>query len=68
METIATLFTNGRSRTVQIPKAYQFTGIEEVVIRKEGDALIRLPVCACGESRGQARPHLHRAPRREAPT
>lgn len=43
METIAKLFTNGRSQAVRIPKAYQFTGVEEVVMRKEGDALILLP-------------------------
>ena len=44
METVAKLFTNGRSQAVRIPKARELAGVEEVVVRKEGDALIRLPV------------------------
>ena len=43
METSARLFINGRSQAVRIPKAYQFTGVSEVLIRKEGDALIIVP-------------------------
>ena len=43
METTARLFTNGRSQAVRIPKAYQFHGVSEVLIRKEGDALIIVP-------------------------
>ena len=50
METVAKLFTNGRSQAVRIPKACEFTGVEEVVIRKEGDALILLPVRKSWES------------------
>ena len=50
METIAKLFTNGRSQAVRIPKAYEFTGVEEVVIRKEGDALVLLPARKTWES------------------
>ena len=42
-ETVARLFTNGRSQAVRIPKAFQFEGVSEVVIRKEGDALIMVP-------------------------
>lgn len=42
-ETVARLFTNGRSQAVRIPKAFQFQGVSEVVIRKEGDALIMVP-------------------------
>jgi len=37
------LFTNGRSQAVRIPKAYRFQGVTEVLIRKEGDALIIVP-------------------------
>ena len=44
METIAKLFANGRSQAVRIPKAYRFEGVDQVMIRKEGDALIILPV------------------------
>lgn len=43
MTVIAKLFTNGRSQAVRIPKAFQFEGISEVLIRKEGDALILVP-------------------------
>ena len=50
MEAIAKLFTNGRSQAVRIPKAYQFEGVDEVLIRKEGDALIILPVRKTWES------------------
>ena len=39
----AKLFINGRSQAVRIPKAYQFTGVNEVTIRKEGDSLIIAP-------------------------
>lgn len=43
MQTTAKLFTNGRSQAVRIPKAYQFHGVSEVVIRKDGDALVIVP-------------------------
>ena len=43
MEITAKLFTNGRSQAVRIPKAYQFEGVDEVILRKEGDALIVIP-------------------------
>ena len=43
MATSVRLFTNGRSQTVRIPKAYRFQGVSEVLIRKEGDALIIVP-------------------------
>ena len=33
----------GRSQAVRIPKAFQFTGVSEVLIRKDGDALIIVP-------------------------
>lgn len=43
MTTTARLFINGRSQAVRIPKAFQFEGVSEVLIRKEGDALILVP-------------------------
>ncbi len=43
MSTIAKLFINGRSQAVRIPKAFAFSGIDEVSIRKEGDTLIITP-------------------------
>ena len=50
MEAIAKLFTNGRSQAVRIPKAYRFEGVDQVLIRKEGDALVILPVRKTWES------------------
>ncbi len=44
MEASAKLFTNGRSQAVRIPKALQFEGVAEVVLRKQGDALLIVPV------------------------
>jgi antitoxin VapB len=44
MRTITTkLFKNGQSQAVRIPKPFQFLGIEEVVIRKQGNAVIITP-------------------------
>lgn len=39
----ATLFTNGRSQAVRIPKDLAFEGISEVEITREGDALVLRP-------------------------
>ena len=44
MDITAKLFTNGRSQAVRIPKSLQFQGVDRVVMRKEGDALILMPV------------------------
>lgn len=44
MQTITTkLFKNGQSQAVRIPKPFQFIGIEEVVIRRQGNAVIITP-------------------------
>ena len=39
----ARLFTHGGSQAVRLPKAFRFVG-QEVLIRKEGDAVILEPV------------------------
>lgn len=39
----ATLFTNGRSQAVRIPKEFEFEGVAEVEISREGDGLILRP-------------------------
>jgi len=44
MQVTAKLFFSGRSQAVRIPKAYRFQGVDEVTIRKEGDALVIAPV------------------------
>ena len=44
MQTTATLIFDGRSQAVRIPKAYRFEGVDEVIIRKDGDALVIVPV------------------------
>lgn len=44
MQTITTkLFKNGQSQAVRIPKIFQFAGTDEVVIRKQGNAVIITP-------------------------
>ncbi len=43
METVAKLFMNGRSQAVRIPKAFRFEGVDSVIVRKEGDALVMRP-------------------------
>ena len=39
MEITAKLFRNGRSQAVRIPKAFRFEGVDQVIMRKEGEAL-----------------------------
>ena len=43
MTTTAKLFINGKNQAVRIPKVFEFIGIDEVNIRKEGDTLIISP-------------------------
>jgi len=43
MTTTAKLFINGKNQAVRIPKALEFSGVKEVSIRKEGDALVITP-------------------------
>jgi antitoxin VapB len=40
---IASLFTNGRSQAVRIPKELEFEGISEVDIVRDGDSIILTP-------------------------
>ncbi len=56
METTVKLFTNGRSQAVRIPKAYRFDGVSEVLLRREGDALILVPARRSWESFAQEAP------------
>jgi antitoxin VapB len=39
----ASLFTNGKSQAVRIPKYLEFEGINEVEITREGDSIILTP-------------------------
>ena len=43
MGTKVRLFINGPIQAIRLPKAYQFQGVSEVLIRKEGDTLIIVP-------------------------
>ena len=43
-KTTAKLFVNGKSQAVRIPKAFEFKGVDEVIINKEGDAIVLTPV------------------------
>ncbi len=42
-EVTTKLFRNGQSQAVRIPKAFQFVGIDEVIVRRQGDAVIITP-------------------------
>ena len=44
MQATAKLFFSGRSQAVRVPKAFRFEGVDEVTIRKEGEALVIAPV------------------------
>lgn len=39
----ASLFKNGRNQAVRLPKDFEFVGISEVEITKEGDAVVLRP-------------------------
>ncbi len=44
MQAVTTkLFKNGQSQAVRIPKPFQFVGIDEVMIRRQGNAVIITP-------------------------
>lgn len=44
MQTVTTkLFKNGQSQAVRIPKQFQFVGTDEVMIRRQGNAVIITP-------------------------
>lgn len=42
MRTVA-LFKNGKNQAVRIPKEFEFEGVTEVEIKKEGNSLILTP-------------------------
>ncbi|MEO2177462.1 MAG: type II toxin-antitoxin system VapB family antitoxin [bacterium] len=39
----AKLFKNGRNQAVRIPRELEFEGIDEVMIRREGNSLVLTP-------------------------
>lgn len=39
----ASLFRNGRSQAVRLPKDFEFEGVSEVEITREGDAILLRP-------------------------
>ena len=40
----AKLFRNGKNQAVRLPKPFEFGGVNEVSIRKEGNAIVLIPV------------------------
>ncbi|MEN8132139.1 MAG: type II toxin-antitoxin system VapB family antitoxin [Pseudomonadota bacterium] len=40
----AKIFTNGRNQAVRLPRQFEFEGIDEVFVRKEGASIILTPV------------------------
>ena len=41
---IASLFKNGKNQAVRLPKEFEFEGVAEVEITREGDSVILKPV------------------------
>lgn len=39
----AALFKNGKNQAVRLPKEYEFEGVTEVEIRKEGESIVLTP-------------------------
>jgi len=39
----AKLFMNNRNQAVRLPKDFEFKGVSEVIIRKEGNSLVLTP-------------------------
>ena len=58
MQVTAKLFLNGRSQAVRIPKRFRFEGVDEVVIRKEGDSLILVPIRKTWQSYAEEAPFV----------
>jgi antitoxin VapB len=46
----ASLFTNGKSQAVRIPKDLEFEGINEVEIVRDGDSIVLTPIRKSWES------------------
>ena len=40
----AKLFKNGKNQAVRLPRQFEFTGIDKVLIRKEGDSIVLIPI------------------------
>ena len=38
------LFKNSRNQTIRLPKEFEFEGVDEVIIRREGKSLVLTPV------------------------
>ena len=56
METTTKLFWHGRSQAVRIPEVYRFDGVNEVIVRKEGDTLVLVPARKTWESYAEEAP------------
>lgn len=39
----AKIFINGKNQAVRLPKDFEFQGVDEVIIRKEGNSLVITP-------------------------
>ncbi|MCY3956026.1 MAG: type II toxin-antitoxin system VapB family antitoxin [Nitrospira sp.] len=40
----AKLFRNGKNQAVRLPKQFEFEGVNEISIHKEGNAIVLLPL------------------------
>ena len=39
----AKIFKNGKNQAVRLPRQFEFNGIKEVLIKKEGDNIVLIP-------------------------
>ena len=39
----AKLFKNGKNQAVRLPREFEFEGIKEVIVKKEGDNILLIP-------------------------
>ncbi len=50
MSKTASLFKNGKNQAVRLPKEFEFKGISEVIISKEGRSIVLTPKLKSWES------------------
>jgi antitoxin VapB len=50
MSKTASLFKNGKNQAVRLPKEFEFKGISEVIISKEGSSIVLTPKLKSWES------------------
>ncbi len=50
MSKIASIFKNGKNQAIRLPKEFEFKGVSEVIITKEGSSIVLTPKLKSWES------------------